>query len=154
MAGEKWHDGIPDQVRRLVGRSKSGLIDREVAEHLGVAVRTVHRWKKDHPEFLKALVETKATLDSRVELTLYRRALGYTYTEVEVTFEPGPGGKSVEVRRIERTKEALPDLNAIRLWLINRDAANWRDKREVEHSGVVATWLDLYVVADGTSPDS
>lgn len=142
MAGEKWNDGIPDQIRRLVGRSTSGLTDKEVAEHLGVAVRTVHRWKKTHPEFQKALIETKATLDSRVELSLYRRAIGYTYTEVEVTLEPGLDGTPEEVRRIERTKEALPDLNAIRLWLINRDAANWRDKQEVEHSGTLS-WVEL-----------
>lgn len=133
--GQKWHDGVPDIVRRLAGRSKAGLTDDEVAEHLGVAVRTVHRWKKTHPEFQKALIETKATLDSRVELSLYRRAIGYSYIEVEVTLEPGLDGKPEEVRRIERTKEALPDLNAIRLWLINRDAANWRDKQDVNVTG-------------------
>lgn len=135
--GEKWHDGIPDVVRRLAGRSESGLTDDEVAEHLGVAVRTVHRWKDKHPEFKKALIETKALLDSRVELSLYRRALGYRYTEVEVTLE---GGKVV--KRVEREKEVLPDVSAIRLWLINRDAANWRDKQDVEHSGTIEIHID------------
>jgi len=143
--GEKWHDGVPDIVRRLAGRSKAGLTDDEVAEHLGVAVRTVHRWKKDHREFAKALIETKALLDSRVELSLYRRALGYSYKEVEVTLE---GGK--EVRRVERTKEALPDVNALRLWLTNRDAANWKDKQEVEHSGTLS-WTELVKSAANTN---
>ena len=135
--GEKWHDGIPDVVRRLAGRSESGLTDDEVAEHLGVAVRTVHRWKDKHPEFKKALIETKALLDSRVELSLYRRALGYRYTEVEVTLEGGE-----VVKRVEREKEVLPDVSAIRLWLINRDAANWRDKQDVEHSGTIEIHID------------
>lgn len=137
MAGEKWHDGIPDQVRRMAGRSKSGLTDKEVAEEFGVAVRTVHRWKKTHPEFLKALIETKATLDSRVELSLYRVAIGYRYTEVEVTLEDGEVTK-----RIEREREVPPNVAAIRLWLTNRDAANWRDKQEVEHSGDIAIHID------------
>ena len=128
--GEKWHDGIPDQIRRLVGRSKSGLTDKEVAEHLGVAVRTVHRWKKTHPEFQKALIETKATLDSRVELSLYRVAIGYRYTEVEVTLEDGKVTK-----RIEREREVPPNVAAIRLWLTNRDGANWRDKQDVNVTG-------------------
>lgn len=135
--GEKWHDGVPDIVRRLAGRSKAGLTDDEVAEHLGVAVRTVHRWKDKYPEFRKALIETKALLDSRVELSLYRRALGYRYTEVEVTLEDGEVTK-----RVEREKEVLPDVSAIRLWLINRDAANWRDKQDVEHSGTIEIHID------------
>ena len=130
--GEKWHDGVPGIIRRLAGRSKAGLTDIEVAEHLGVAVRTVHRWKKDHPEFAKALIETKALLDSRVEISLFRRATGYRYTEVEVTLEGG-----AEVRRVVREKEALPDVNACKLWLTNRDPAAWKDKQEVEHSGGV-----------------
>ena len=129
-AGEKWHDGIPDQIRRMAGRSKSGLTDKEVAEEFGVAVRTVHRWKKTHPEFLKALIETKATLDSRVELSLYRVAIGYRYTEVEVTLEDGEVTK-----RIEREREVPPNVAAIRLWLTNRDAANWRDKQDVNVTG-------------------
>jgi len=130
--GKKYHDGIPDQVRRLVGRSKSGLTDKEVAEEFGVDVRTVHRWKAAHPEFKKALIETKATLDSRVELSLYRRATGYRYTEVEVTLEHGEVTK-----RVEKEKEVLPDTNACRLWLTNRDPANWREKQVVEHSGEI-----------------
>jgi len=135
--GEKWHDGVPDIVRRLAGRSKAGLTDAEVAEEFRVDIRTVHRWKKSHPEFAKALIETKALLDSRVELSLYRRALGYRYTEVEVTLEDGEVTK-----RVEREKEVLPDVGAIRLWLINRDAANWRDKQDVEHSGTIEIHID------------
>lgn len=130
--GQKWHDGIPALVRSLAGRSERGLTDDEVAEHLGVAVRTVHRWKKDHPEFAKALLETKALLDSRVELSLYRRAVGYRYTEVEVTIEDGK-----VVRRVEREKETLPDTNACRLWLTNRDPENWSDRQRVEHGGEI-----------------
>ena len=135
--GEKWHDGVPGIIRRLAGRSKAGLTDIEVAEHLGVAVRTVHRWKKDHPEFAKALIETKALLDSRVEISLFRRATGYRYTEVEVTLEGG-----AEVRRVVREKEALPDVNACKLWLTNRDPAAWKDKQDVEHSGDIAIHID------------
>jgi len=135
--GEKWHDGVPGIIRRLAGRSKAGLTDIEVAEHLGVAVRTVHRWKKDHPEFAKALIETKALLDSRVEISLFRRATGYRYTEVEVTLEGG-----AEVRRVVREKEALPDVNACKLWLTNRDPAAWKDKQEVEHSGTIEIHID------------
>lgn len=129
---EKWYDGIPDQVRRLAGRARSGMTDQEVADHLGVTIRTIHRWKKTHPEFKKALIETKAILDSRVELSLYRVAIGYSYTEVEVTLEGG-----VVTKRVERTKEVPPNVAAIRFWLTNRDPENWCDRQAVDYSGAV-----------------
>lgn len=128
--GTKWHDGIPDMVRRLAGRSNSGLTDEDIAAEFGVTVRTIHNWKKEHPAFHKALIETKALLDSRVELSLYKVATGYSYTEVEVTLEGGQ-----VVRRVERVKEVPPNVSAIRLWLTNRDAANWRDKQDVNVTG-------------------
>lgn len=134
-----WRNGIPDQVRRLAGRSERGLTDKEVAEHVGVDVRTVHRWKQAHPEFAQALIETKAIMDARVELSLYRRALGYRYTEVEVTIEPwGENGKLVETKRVEREKEILPDVAACKHWLSCRDPEHWTERRVVEASVAVS----------------
>ncbi len=130
--GQKWHDGIPALVRSLAGRSTKGLTDQEVADACGVVVRTVHRWKIDHPEFLKALLETKAIMDARVESSLYQRALGYPYKEVEITIE---GGR--EIKRVERDKALPPDIPAIKLWLTNRDPERWRDKMDLEHSGKI-----------------
>lgn len=130
--GQKYHDGIPALVRSLVGRSTRGLTDKEVAEKVGVAVRTVHRWKKDHPEFREALIETKAFLDARVELSLFRRATGYPVTKVEVTTEEGQ-----ETKRVTKTEEIAPDVQACRLWLMNRDPERWRDRQQVEHSGEI-----------------
>lgn len=130
--GQKYHDGIPALVRSLVGRSKHGLTDAELAKKIGVAVRTIHRWKKDHPEFRDALVETKAILDARVELSLFRRATGYSATKVEVTTEDG-----TETKRVTKTEEIAPDVQACRLWLMNRDPERWRDRQQVEHSGEI-----------------
>lgn len=130
--GQKYHDGIPALVRSLVGRSKHGLTDAELAAKLGVAVRTVHRWKKDHPEFRDALIETKAILDARVEMSLFRRATGYLATKVEVTTEDG-----TETKRVTKTEEIAPDVQACRLWLMNRDPERWRDRQQVEHSGEI-----------------
>lgn len=126
----KWNDGIPALVRSLAGRAKSGLTDREIAEHLGITIRTVLRWKRTHPEFAKAVIETKALLDSKVEMSLHRVAIGYSYTEVEVILEDGK-----EVRRVERVKEIPPNVSAIRLWLTNRDTSNWRDRQDVNVTG-------------------
>lgn len=130
--GQKYHDGIPALVRSLVGRSKHGLTDAELAKKIGVAVRTIHRWKKDHPEFRDALIETKAILDARVEMSLFRRATGYLVTKTEVTTEDG-----TETKQVTKTEEIAPDVQACRLWLMNRDPERWRDRQQVEHSGEI-----------------
>lgn len=137
--GPKWHDGIPALVRSLAGRSKKGLTDQEVADAVGAAnggrpctVRTIHRWKKEHPEFCKALIETKAIMDARVEMSLYQRALGAQTTKVEVTIVGGQ-----ETRRVVKTEDVPPDITAIRLWLTNRAPGQWRDKMDLEHSGAI-----------------
>lgn len=130
--GQKYHDGIPALVRSIARRSERGLTDAELAKKIGVAVRTIHRWKKEHPEFRDALIETKAVADARVELSLFRRATGYSVTKVEVTTENG-----VETKRVTKTEEIAPDVQACRLWLMNRDPDNWRDKQQIEHSGEI-----------------
>ena len=144
--GPKWHDGIPALVRSLAGRSKKGLSDDEVAEKLGVAVRTIHRWKKEHPEFLKALLETKAIMDARVEMSLYQRATGYRATKTEVTVEGGQ-----ETKRVTKTEEVLPDVNACKLWLINRQPENWKDKQDVSVTGDLV--INLKAVDMGVPDD-
>ncbi len=135
--GQKWHDGIPALVRSLAGRSAKGLTDQEVADACGVVVRTIHRWKRDHPEFLKALLETKAIQDARVEMSLCRRALGCQTTDVEITLEDGR-----ETKRVVRTKEVPPDVGACKLWLINRDQDKWKDKQDLNVSGAVTIHFD------------
>ncbi|MGE4375077.1 MAG: helix-turn-helix domain-containing protein [Methanoculleus sp.] len=131
----KWDAGIPDQVRQLALHvSVDGLTDDEVAKELGVSVPTVRRWKKKHPEFAAALAEVKDLRDLRVERSLYKRAIGYKYQEVETTIVNG-----VEVKRQVRLKVAHPDANACRLWLQNRQPEKWRDRQEV--SVDMPTWL-------------
>ena len=145
MGVEKWHDRIPALVRRLAGRSERGLTDKEIADHLGVSRKTVLRWKKTYPEFAQALIETKAILDAKVEMSLFRRAVGYPVTKIEVTTEDG-----FETKRVVKTEDLAPDVQACRLWLMNRDPEHWRDKQEVEHSGDIV--INLRVVDMGV-PD-
>lgn len=144
--GPKWHDGIPALVRSLAGRSKHGLTDQEVADAVGATVRTIHRWKKEHPEFLKALLETKAIMDARVEMCLYQRATGYQATKTEVTVEGGQ-----ETKRVTKTEDVAPDVTACKLWLTNRDPGRWKDKQDVSVTGDLV--INLKAVDMGVPDD-
>lgn len=44
-------DYDPDILPKLPLLVDSGATDTEVADALGVSVRTVYRWKNEHPEF-------------------------------------------------------------------------------------------------------
>lgn len=99
-----------------------GATDAELGAHFGVAERTIHRWKQDHPGFLKALTEGKALADARVAHALYHRAIGYSHRAVKI-FQSS--GRSFEH---EYTEYFPPDPVSCIFWLKNRRPDLWRDK--------------------------
>lgn len=123
---------------------KLGATDREVAEAIGISERTLHEWKHKHPKFLQSLNKAaKKPANKRVEVSLYRRATGYSFDAEEIVpydhviEHRGPDGK---ITHIERTKAVLrvpvvkhvpPDTTAIIYWSKNRDPDRWRDKRDL-----------------------
>jgi hypothetical protein len=118
---------------------QAGFTDLELADLLGVSVRTINAWKVVHLEFAAALKVGKAVADERVERSLFARANGYEHDEVDIRVVSG------EIIQTPIRKFYPPDTTAAIFWLKNRKPAEWRDKQEVEHSGgvtVTATQLD------------
>ena len=85
----------------------------------------------EHEEFSSALKKGKDPADSRVERSLYHRAIGYSYDAVKI-FMPAGKDKPVIVPYREHVP---PDTVACIFWLKNRRREEWRDKQEVDHSG-------------------
>ena len=115
-----------DGLQLLAGWARSGLTDEQIAHNMSIARSTLNEWKKKFSDISDALKKNKEAADMEVENALYKRALGYQYTEV--TEESG-----VITKRV--TKEVVPDVGAICFWLKNRQPDKWRDKQEVQHSG-------------------
>jgi hypothetical protein len=108
-----------EQARKL---TQLGATDREVAEFFNVSEQTLNTWKHVHPEFLESLKLGKETADRRVEQSLYRRAVGYSY-DAEKIFQYE--GKAV---RVPYVKHDPPDTTACIFWLKNRQRDLWRDR--------------------------
>ena len=140
-----------EQIELLAG---FGLIDRQIAQVLGICEKTLNNYKKK-PEFLQSLKKGKLLADVEVIKSLHKRATGYTYDEVTrepVILEKVVGGK--KKKKVESTKlvitkivtkQVAPDTTAGIYWSKNRMKKDqgykddWRDKQELALSGEVKT---------------
>lgn len=130
MAGRssKFRDEYVEQARKL---AELGATDREAAEFFKVAESTLYLWKHTHPEFSEALKLGKEKADARVEQSLYRKAVGYSFDSEKVFQYEGA------VIRAPIVEHVAPSDTAAIFWLKNRQPEKWRDKQEVQHSGAV-----------------
>ena len=121
-----------DGLTLIHGWARDGLTDEQIAANIGVARSTLAVWKGKYKRLSDALKKGKDIADRRVENALYKRAVGYRYTEITTGIDKETG-QTVVIKTVE--KEALPDVTACIYWLKNRKPDKWRDKRETEITG-------------------
>lgn len=107
---------------RIVALFSEGKCAPEIAEILGVSERSIYYWQVKNPEFLHSVKKAKDIPDDEVELSLYKRATGYTHVE-EVVFQYK--GEIVTHRRM---KHYPPDPVSAIYWLNNRRPDRWSNK--------------------------
>ena len=115
-----------------------GLTILQMAEFFDVGISTFKRWLNKHPLFRTALKREKDIADERVEKSLYKRALGFRYTEK--TYERQldlKTGKAdlVLVKSVRKTMP--PDTTACIFWQKNRQPDRWRDVQDRRFTGVL-----------------
>lgn len=128
MAKSKYLTHVEPKLELVECWARDGLTDEQIANNLGIHVATFYEYKKKHNEFSESLKRGKDIIDYQVENALLKRALGYEYEEV--TYEHGE-----ETKRV--LKHVVPDTTAQIFWLKNRKPQQWRDKKDIEHSGEV-----------------
>lgn len=137
----KYRSEYAKQGKKL---AQMGATDLVMADFFEVDVRTLYRWKAEHPAFCQALKVGKKVADDRVEESLWRRATGYVHDDVHITTFEG------EVTQTPILKHYPPDPTSMIFWLKNRRPAEWRDK--IEHTGDGGGPLRLEVVRFGNGP--
>ena len=120
---EKWLEA--DNLIRLEGWARDGLTDEQIAHNMGIATKTLYDYKNRYSNISESLKKGKEVVDLEVENALFKRAMGYKYTET--TKENGIVTKEV-------IKDMAPDTTAQIFWLKNRKPAQWREKQEIEVS--------------------
>lgn len=139
MAKGKFHEWItPEGLLKIEGWARDGLTDEQVAHNIGIRRETLYTWKKEYPNINNALKRGKEVIDRQVENALLKRALGYEFEEIthEQSWNEKKNKYELLISKVV-TKQVAPDTTAQIFWLKNRKPAEWRDKREHEHSGTM-----------------
>lgn len=125
----KYETHVKPKLDLIAQWARDGAIERDIAKKLGVSESTFSGYKKEHPELMETLTVNKEVADARVESALYKRAIGYEYTETSK--EVGPDGVKIKTT----TKQVAPDVTAQIYWLNNRRPDRWRNKQDISIEG-------------------
>lgn len=68
----------------IVKLGSFGLTDEELGRFFDVTESTINNWKKTCPAFFDALKKGKAVADDLVEMSVFRKIMGFTVTESEI----------------------------------------------------------------------
>lgn len=122
----------------------------DLGKHFGVDGSTICVWQNKYPEFRESIKAGGAVADAEVVQALYKRAIGYSHKAVkifksdispkeliEAAIESSTGGGEIDIAKTlesqertfehEYTEHYPPDFQSMRLWLMNRQRARWRD---------------------------
>lgn len=64
-----------DLTTKILEWAKKGKTNEEIAELTGIAVSTLGLWRRENPEFMVALKESKDAADGIVEASLFQNAV-------------------------------------------------------------------------------
>lgn len=137
-------DYRPEYVATARAMCRLGATDFDLATEFGVTTDTIWRWRCKYSEFSDATLEGKEAFDNRAERSLAMRAVGYSYHSEKVFNYEG------QIIRAPIVEHVPPDVNACRLWLMNRRPDKWRDRQEVKIDGSDAFLKMWAAISDGT----
>lgn len=101
-----------------------GATDAILADIFEVSEQTINNWKNEYIEFSLALKKGKTLADSKVALSLFKRANGYSHPDVDIKMYEGI------IITTKLKKYYPPDTMAAMYWLNNRQKQFWRTKHE------------------------
>ncbi len=115
-----------DKLPLIDAWAREGLTDVQISINLGVDVTTFAYWKRTKPELSLLLERAREPIIREVENALYKRAIGYKYTETNVE-------RTRRKKIIRKTlKEVPPDVKAIIFYLTNRVPSKWKFSSKIE----------------------
>lgn len=126
----KWETHVQPRLKEIQQWCWEGLTDDVICEKLGIVPSTWYKYQNEHPTLKEVVNWGKSVIDSRVENSLLRAALGYEFEEIKTIIEEDKTGKKkTRVEKVKRYQQ--PNPTAMIFWLKNRKKDEWNDRREV-----------------------
>lgn len=127
----------PIYAERAQKAAALGATYTDIAFMLGISRSTFTEWRHTHPEFAEAVKVGAEPADDRMVASFYQRGTGYDVEEEQaIKIKVGKDLERVEVVKVMR--HVPGDTQAAWRWLANRRPDDWKDRREVQMTGVVA----------------
>lgn len=128
MAAGKYERWLSDEGGALLtGWARDGLSFDQIAKKMGCSSSTLRVWRREYPSIAKAIERGREVCDYQAENALFKRALGYDWTEVTIETDAHGNERTKTV-----TRHVPPDVAAIIFYLKNRLNRKWRDKPDDE----------------------
>ena len=135
MAKGKFEYWLTEEgLLRIGAWARDGLTDEQIAHNIGIARQTLNEWKNRFPSISDTLKKNKEVADVQVENALFKRAIGFEYTEEKTIVSAKDG-----VRTETTIKQVVPDTTAAIFWLKNRKPDVWRDRKDIVIEGTINT---------------
>lgn len=125
---DKWLED--DNLMLIECWARDGMTESDIANRIGIGTSTLSLWKRQYEEIRNALKKGKEIVDYKVENALLKSALGYKVRKNKVIMELNGMGQMVTTRREISDEEVPPNVNAISMWLINRNSNKWKRNRD------------------------
>lgn len=117
---------IEPRLKEIIEWARAGATNAEIASALGVGRSTFCDHVAKNKDLSDSLEEARLSGVPAVKMALFKRAVGFTYEEKKISRRKDEDGEIKEFIEIT-TKEALPDVSAIQVFLRN-NSEDFRDK--------------------------
>ena len=117
-----------------------GATDEKIASLMDIDINTLNAWKRDHPEFGRALKDGKMKADAEVAHAMYRRATGFWIDIVEPVVL-----KNGDIVEVNKRKYYPPDGMVGLKWMALRQRELWAEVTRIEatQTNINITKIDL-----------
>jgi hypothetical protein len=141
----------PDNNRIVFWLALAGMTEYEMANIFGITDAGFAMWKKNRPDFLKALQSGRMEAVGVAAHSLFKVATGYSHEAVKLipnrikVYNPDTGKvvrEYTEVIEHPYTKHYPPNVTALLRFLAAKYPEVWGEKSEVRHTGEVVHSVD------------
>ena len=137
-----------DSQEKILELARAGYTNQQICQYLGVGLTLFKKYFNENQSLKTALKNAKSIADINVENALYKRAIGYEYTEETIEYASGKSPEQSKIKTVKHIKKHIAgDVTAMIFWLKNRRPDIWRDRHDIEQKGEITDKI-IFVPAE------